>query len=159
MPKTLPAVGLASGIVQIIDFSSNILSKDHAIYQSENQANEHVCLPDIANNLYWLSSRLDVSEFKKNAEKNSAKLSDAVQQLLKLSEDTKELLTPLLDALSQLQGHPTFDNAVWINTHEALLTVWKIKEITNLQKNLGTARKDVDTALLLALRFVIAPMR
>jgi hypothetical protein len=110
--KPIPAVGLSSALVQIIDFSINILRKDHPIYRPSEATATSVenatILQDIINNLYRLTDIIDKSELKKlhdakTEQKKAAKLSEAAQQLLKHSEQVKELVEGLRDALIAAQ--------------------------------------------------------
>lgn len=155
--KPIPAVGLASAIVQILDFSINVLCKDNAIFQPaeahatpvENAA----VLQDIIDNLFRLSDAIEESELKKLSNDKAAKLSEAAQQILRISEEAQEATSPLIDALIAAQARGSFGDPQWPTARDALLhSVWKKKQITDLKKKIYTIRKDVDTALLLALR-------
>src|SRR5690242_3598747 len=93
--RPIPAVGLASALVQIIDFSINVLRKDHLIYQPSDTSTIPVenatILQAIINNLYRLTDLVGYSELRKlqnekSEQKKNAKLSEAAQQLLKQSE-------------------------------------------------------------------------
>jgi hypothetical protein len=160
--KPIPAVGLSSALVQIIDFSINILRKDHPIYRpSEATATpvENVTvLQDIINNLYRLTDIIDKSELKKlhdakTEQKKAAKLSEAAQQLLKHSEQVKELVEGLRDALIAAQARGTADDPAWPTARDALMNgVWKKKDVTGAKKKLRSLRREIDTSLLLALR-------
>jgi hypothetical protein len=161
--RPIPAVGLASALVQVVDFSINTLRKDHGIYRSGDDitpADNATVLQDIVNNLYRLTDLIDQSELKKiqdeksGQKKGAAKLSEAAQQLLKHSEQVKELVEGLRDALiaAQAKGAPP-DDKLWPTARDALLNgTWKKKDVTNTKKKLRAMRREVDTSLLLALR-------
>ncbi|KAH6000885.1 hypothetical protein HBI82_160660 [Parastagonospora nodorum] len=160
--KPIPAVGLSSALVQIIDFSINTLRKDHNIYQPEDASTTPVenalILQNIINNLYRLTDAVDQSELKKlqadKAEKRkSTKLSDAAQQLLKHSEDVKLLVEGLRDALISAQARGTPEDPTWQTARDALMAgPWKKKDVTSTKKKLRALRREIDTSLLLALR-------
>lgn len=153
--KPIPAVGLSSSIIQIVDFAVRILSKDHKIYQpTDGEAVEnHAVLQDIAKNLFRLSLNIDHNDLKRlSSDPKRPKLSEAAEQLLKLSDETKILTTTLIDAILQAQARGSFSDPKWQTGRDALLTVWKKKEITGLKKKLKNVRKEVDTALMVALR-------
>ncbi|KAF2732565.1 hypothetical protein EJ04DRAFT_469981 [Polyplosphaeria fusca] len=153
--KSLPAVGLASSILQIIDFGVKITQKDHKLFHpSEGESVEnHVVLQCIANHLNALSSELDENDLKKlTAEKKGPKLSEAAAQLLKLSDETKEQTTALIDAVLQAQSRGSYSDPKWQTGREALLSAWKKKDLKTLKKKLKQIRKEVDTSLLVALR-------
>ncbi|KAF2191676.1 hypothetical protein K469DRAFT_718697, partial [Zopfia rhizophila CBS 207.26] len=153
--KPLPAVGLASSIIQIVDFAVKIISKDHRIYQPTDGevAENHTVLEYAANNLFELSSELEQNDLKKlSSNPKRPKLSEAAEQLLKLGDETKELTKTLIDAIDQAKGKGSYSDPKWQSGRDALLSVWKKKEITALKKRLKNVRKEADTALLLALR-------
>jgi hypothetical protein len=160
--RPIPAVGLASALVQIIDFSINALRKDQPIYQPTDASTTPVgnvaVLQSTINNLYRLIDLIDQSELKKlhdekTEQKKSAKLSEAAQQLLKYSEQVKEVVEGLIDALKAIQARATPEDPTWPTARDALMNgVWKKKDVTSNKKKLRTLRKDVDTSLLVALR-------
>jgi hypothetical protein len=160
--RPIPAVGLASALVQIIDLSINALRKDHPIYQPTDASTTPVeninVLQNIINDLYRLTDLIDQSELKKlhnekTEQKKSAKLSEAAQQLLKHSEQVKEVVEGLIDALKDVQARATPEDPRWPTARDALMNgVWKKKDVTSNKKKLRTLRKDVDTSLLFALR-------
>ncbi|KAJ4301200.1 hypothetical protein N0V90_003291 [Kalmusia sp. IMI 367209] len=143
MPKTLPAVGLASCIVQLLDFSAKILDKNHEVYQRKDVRlsleNGHL-LRLVTHELYRLVEKLDQHKLKRPGnDKKGGKLDDATQQLLKLSDSTTEIVIPLIDAFSQAQAKCTPGDLAWTT-------------ISNAKKRLQFLRKELDTALLRALR-------
>jgi hypothetical protein len=87
-------------------------------------------------------------------EKRNAKLSDAEQYLLDLSDKLKELVDPLRDAFLHVDPPGSYYDAKWRSAREALLTIWKEKDITTLMKKLKVMKKEVDGTLLFALRWV-----
>jgi hypothetical protein len=160
--KPIPAVGLASALAQISDFSINVLRKDHPIHQLANPSSTPVenaaVLQNIIDNLYRLTDLIDNSELKrlhseKIEQKKSAKLSEAAQQLLKLSDLIKETVEELRVALIATQARGSFGDPKWGTARDALMNgVWKKKEVTGTKKKFRNYRREVDTSLLLALR-------
>ena len=100
--KALPAVGLASAIIQIVDFAVRITKKENQIYQPSQEddfVSNYAVLQNVASNLFKLSLRLDENDLKKlSTDPKRPKLSEAAEQMLKLGEETKELTTTLIDA-------------------------------------------------------------
>ncbi|KAF2876481.1 hypothetical protein BDV95DRAFT_590592 [Massariosphaeria phaeospora] len=153
--KPLPAVGLASSLVQIIDFSVKVLQKEYKIYQSADGdfIENPTLLQNAVDNLFRLLFQLENNDLKKlSADPKRGKLSEAAEHLLKLGDETKLLATPLIDAILQAQAKGSYGDPKWTTLREALLTVWKKKDVTGLKKKLRNVRKDVDTSLLLALK-------
>ncbi|KAF2117082.1 hypothetical protein BDV96DRAFT_490389 [Lophiotrema nucula] len=153
--KPLPAVGLASSILQIVDFGIKITSKEHKIYQpTESQAVEnHAVLQAIVDYLFRLGTELDQNDLKRlSADSKSPKLSEAALQLLKLSDLAKEHNTTLIEGILQAQARGSYGDPKWQTGREALMSVWKKKDVKALKKKLQELKKEVDTALLIALR-------
>jgi hypothetical protein len=162
--RPIPAVGLAAAVLQILDFSINVLRKDNPIYQPSDVSTAPVenapLLQNIINNLYRLTDAIDNSELKKLQDGSKGKLSEPALQLLKLSEETKEATGPLIDAVIAAQARGSFGDPRWSTAREALMNgVWKQKDVTGLKKKLRAIRKDVDIALLLALRYVCSAIK
>jgi hypothetical protein len=161
MVRPIPAVGLASALVQTIDFSINVLRKDHPIYQPSDSSTPPVenaaFLQDIIHNLYRLIDIIDSSELKKlyddKTAKAAKKLSEAAQQLLKQAELVKELTNQLIDALIAAQEKGKFGDPRWPTARDALMNgVWKKGDVTGAKKKLRNLRREIDTSLLLAMR-------
>lgn len=163
MPKALPGVGLASCIVQLLDYSTKVLQKDYEVYRLKDTRsvleNGHL-LRIVTHELYRLVEAIDATKLKRPVEdKKNAKSDDAaaIQQLLKLSDTTSEQITPLIDAFCQVQTKCTPSDPPYVTVREGLLTVWNKGQISNTRKKLQLLRKELDTALLRLLRCVVAP--
>ena len=161
MVRPIPAVGLASALVQTIDFSIKTLRKDNLIFQSTDPAakpvENAVFLQDLIHNFYRLIDLINQSELKRmhdaSTDKKSKKLSEAAQNLLKLVDQTKELTNPLIDALISAQARLSFGDPRWGTAREALMNgVWKKGDVTGAKKKFRALRREVETALLLAMR-------
>jgi hypothetical protein len=158
MGRPIPAVGLASALIQTIDFSINTLRKDHPIFQPSDPAAPPVenaaFLQDIIHNLYRLIDLIDNSELKKlHIEKSAKKLSEAAQQLLKHSDLVKESTNPLIDALIAAQEKGKFGDPRWGTARDALMNgVWKKGDVTGAKKKFRALRREIETSLLLAMR-------
>ncbi len=162
MVRPIPAVGLASALVQIIDFSINTLRKDNPIFQPTDHAAKPTenaeFLQDLIHNFYRLTDLIDQSELKKlhggkAADKKGKKLSEAAQTLLKLVDQTKELTNPLTDALISAQARLSYGDPRWGTAREALMNgVWKKGDVTGAKKKFRGLRREVEMALLLAMR-------
>lgn len=160
--KPLPAVGLASSLIQIIDFSVKTTRKDHKIFQPTEgntpHVENHTLLQDVANHLNKLLLKLDINDLKKlSSDPKRGKLSEPAEHLLKISDEAKELGTTLVDAVLQAQARGSYGDPRWLTVREALMTVMKKKEITAIKKKFKNVRKEVEANLMIALRFVFLP--
>jgi hypothetical protein len=157
--KIMPAVGLAQGILLLVDYSIKVLQKQTLIYTpgdanaSPVEQNAHV-LQVIVDTLFRLTDAIEQAELRRLGEGSKSKLSEPAQNLLKISEETKELTAPLIEALLQTQKKGSFGDPRWSTAREALCAsgVWKERDVTGLKKKLRAVRREVDVALLLALR-------
>lgn len=159
--RPIPAIGLGAALVLILDFAIQCLRKDKAIFQpSDAETTPAVenaqVLQKIVDNLFRLTDAIDGAELRKLHTGAKGKLSEPAQHLLKLSDETKVLTTPLVDALIATQAKGSFGDPRWGTAREALCNgVWKERDVTGLKKKLRAVRKEVDVALLLALRYVV----
>ncbi|KAF1943450.1 hypothetical protein EJ02DRAFT_510967 [Clathrospora elynae] len=164
MTKPIPAVGLASALIQTIAFSIQTLRKDHPIAQPTDPSTPPVesaaFLQDIIHNLFRLTDLIETSELKTLHDEKSGraakKLSEPAQQLLKHAEVlVKELTNPLILALIAAQENGKSGDGQWGSAREALMLsgggVWKKGDVTGAKKKFRALRKDVDTSLLLAM--------
>ncbi|KAF1929687.1 uncharacterized protein M421DRAFT_60150 [Didymella exigua CBS 183.55] len=155
----MPAVGLAQSILLLVDFSIRVLQKQNSIYQPADSDSTPVVenaqvLQRIVDNLFRLTDVIELSDLRKLGEGSKSKLSEPAQQLLKISEEARELTNPLIEALLQTQAKGSFGDPRWGTAREALCAsgVWKERDVTGLKKKLRVVRREVDVALLLALR-------
>jgi len=156
--RPIPAVGLASALLLTIDFAIKCLQKQNTIFQPSDSELTPVVenaqvLQKIVDNLFRLTDAIENSELKRLGDGSKSKLSEPAQQLLKISEETKGLTGPLIEALIFTQAKGSFGDPRWGTAREALCNgVWKERDVTGLKKKLRAVRKEVDVALLLALR-------
>lgn len=142
----LSALGVASNIIQIVDFSSRIISRSHEIYKSvDGRSKEHAVLDDAAKNLRELSSDLG-----KYTRPNLRSLNAADKQLVRLRRECEEVVQELRDALEDLKLEG--DHTKWQSIHQALRSIWTQRDISDLEMRLDKIRKGIDTALLVSLR-------
>jgi len=144
----LSALSLASNIIQIVDFSSRIVSRGYELYNSaDGRTEEHAMLDNAAENL----SRL-YEDLNSCLKSNSRKLTQADQQLLELSARSKVVVDELRQALDKAKVMA--DDRKWQSVYQALRTIRTDKQISTLAGQLGEIRKQVDTAILISLRYV-----
>jgi hypothetical protein len=159
MPKALPAVGLAACTLQLIDFATKVLLKGHEIYQPRvgSGVQNAPLLRAVTYELCRLTDALQEHRSKKTYhEKKTGRLEEATQQLLKLSESTQEIVVQLVDGLSLAQAKCEGVESTWTNLREPLMTVWTKGAITAQKKRQQLQRRDIELALLRALKCVEA---
>jgi hypothetical protein len=141
----LTALGLASNIIQLISFTSDLVSKSREIYKSADGALvEHLELETIAKSLKDLSTDLP-DELKRQKS-----LTNLEKQLRDLCEKCNEVSIELIEATNRLRA--TGHNKKWNSFRQALNSVWNDDKINALSKRLENYRSQLDTALLVSLR-------
>lgn len=168
----LTALGLASNIVQFVDFASKLISQSHEIYRSADGALEdNVALEHVAKNLSRLggelkSKRADIKTGREALarERQWAKEDGRVipepekvtagKQLQQLSEECSAVSNELLQELEKLKIKGPHKR--WESFRQALNSVWSQKKIRALETGLEGIRKQLDTTLLVCLRYGIA---
>ncbi|KAF2440909.1 hypothetical protein P171DRAFT_434643 [Karstenula rhodostoma CBS 690.94] len=158
MPKALPAVGLAACALQLLDFATKILIKDHEVYQprvGSGVQNTHL-LRAVTHELYRLTEALHEYKSRRTYyEKKTGKLEDATQLLLRLCDFTPEIVVLLIDGLESAQSKCEGVESTWTNLREPLMTVWTKGAISTQKKRMQTQRREIELALLRALKAYI----
>jgi hypothetical protein len=151
MLDPLTALGLASNIVQLIQFTSDLVAKGRDIHQSTDGALvENLELEAITKSLRELSVEVasPVSE--------GSHLTKVEEQLQQLCEGCQNVADELLDVIQKLKIQGLHKR--WTSFRQALTSVWKEDEIQALSIRLERYRRQIDTTLLLSLREKIKSM-
>ncbi len=140
------ALGLASNIVQFVDFSCKLFSSASDIYRSASGAAPAVNdAKTIALRLHDLSSRL-VAQTMTASQDGSQSSQKPVNALLnELASGCRGASAELLSALDGLQARTA--NSRWSSFKAALLTVMKSDQINKLEARLEQYRRQVILAL------------
>ena len=146
----ITAFSLTCGVIQVVDFSTKILSKSQQIYKygatTENQEIE-----SMTSHLTDLSTGLKLSVTTKSPASTSPLYNDD-QELLKLAEQCSETATELIHELQKLgiAGRQRKRDAF----RKAFQMIWKKSGIERIQSSLEQYRRTLDTRILINLRFV-----
>lgn len=156
MPKVLPAVGLAASALQLIEFVVSVFQKEHEVYQPRAGArieHEHI-LRIVTHELYGLTEKIEERKTQQSStEKRSSKFDDSVQQLVRLSDKTKEFTLQLIDGFDQAREKCFAGETAWTAPREALQLVWDKGNFNMHKKRFQTLRKEFDAALLRVLKY------
>jgi hypothetical protein len=151
--ESIAALSLASNIIQVVDFSARIISRTHQLYtSSDGKLEEHAVLETAIKNVSELYEDLRASPTADDVRRLSA--SD--RQLMKLKTESEAVVEDLKEWLEHVQ--PKAPRRSWRNIYEAFKTVRKeeeLKEISTLASKLDNLRKQVDSAILISLRYVV----
>jgi hypothetical protein len=122
------ALGLASNIVQFVDFSWKLVAESRAIYKSsEGASHENLTLIAIANNVAALSNAIEVSTDD--------------SQLEKLAKECKTIGKELSDALDELRANGK--RTMWTSFSIALKEIWKKGKVDRIYNRLGKVQAQM----------------
>jgi hypothetical protein len=148
--ESIAALGLASNIVQIIDFSSRIISHGREIYKSaDGRITEHAVLDDAARHLSELLNSL--RNYEKTQKDRGAEVAD--KQLIRLKLESEEVVAELQHALQKARVQNTGKSRKWQSVRQGLMSVRTNKEISALGIRLDSIRRQIDTAVLVSIRY------
>jgi hypothetical protein len=162
----LSALGLASNVIQITDFVGRFLSKSREIYESTDGITEdYRILEDSAKNLSELLTTLSTpleKELGKHSKDLGSKPTDPqlVQpgtQLVQLCKECKNVTASLLVELDRLK--PKGSHGKLQSVYQAIRQLLSDRKILPLEKKLDDIRKQVDTVLLISLKYAVREFR
>ena len=144
----LSAVSLASAVIQIVDFSTKVLSRTKEIYTSTDDTFQNATsLEDATANINELLVELE-DKTSVNHGKSGRQAAD--KQLVRLAQDSIDIANTLRTTLDGLRHkrHGGKRNAF----DQGLRSVLQQKKIVDIADRLDAIRKQVDTAILFSLR-------
>jgi len=142
--EVFTALGLASSIVQFVDFGCNLFSKASELHQSaEGVSTENADLEIIARSLERLSDGLIKST---RAAAFGAGQSADEDELRRLAEKCRSVAGELLSVLGALgiQG----SNTRWKSFRQALLSMWKKPKVEKMTETLLQFRRQMNACLI-----------
>jgi hypothetical protein len=152
MLDPLTALGLASNIVQLIQFTSDLVAKGRDIYQSPDGALvENLELEAITKSLQELSLELALPGGA------LLHLTKVERQLQQLCGGCRKVTDDLLVVIQKLKTQSP--RKKWNSFRQALSSLWGEDEIQALSIRLERYRRQIDTTWLLSLRETLQSMR
>ncbi|KUJ18696.1 uncharacterized protein LY89DRAFT_774731 [Mollisia scopiformis] len=139
----LTALGLASNIVQTVQFTSDLISKSRE-YHVDGSLVKQLELEAITVNLRTLSQDLVVPG------SGGVRAAKTERQLRELCIGCQEVSDELLVTVQSLKVRG-FHNT-WTSFRQALKSVWKEEKIKTLEERLERYRRQIDTTLLISIR-------
>lgn len=141
----LSAIGLASSVVQLITFTTDVLSKGREIHKSAaGSLVENVELKTIARTLQSQSRRVALQATERNFPSGTG------NQLVGLCETVRRISQDLIDTIEGLETNGS--SSSWKSFYQALRSVWKEQEIADCLRRLETHRQQIDSLLLMHLQ-------
>lgn len=145
----LTALGLATNIVQFIDFSAKLVSKGNKVYKSASEGRiENQELDATSRKVIDLHNRM-IQTFERDGDFLSG-ISPTDREIKKICESCTKVATDVIDALNKLRAQARYSR--WQSYRQAFKSLWGEHEVAMLKAKLDTYRKTLDTNLLLSLR-------
>ena len=138
----LTALGLASNVIQVVDFSIRLVSKGVEIYKDGSLA-ENVDAEEITQSLKGLNGKLQRSI---QDSKCGGPLSEEDQSLMGLCANCESVANQLLTRLGQIKV--TGKHRKWKSVRQAL----KKDEVEELARRLGMYRSEINLNVTVSLR-------
>ncbi len=132
----LSAIGLASGIIQFIDFGRRVICKASNICADY----ETISIRSLARNLLDLSAKINI---------NQTNISYKLKDLLRKSTSTANELFDYLEK-AEIQG----DKTAWKSTRQAFHSVMGEEKQLEIEKRLGGYRNAIELRLLVEFRYI-----
>lgn len=138
MADPLAALGAASSIITLIEFSWKLFSSTKEVYQSATGQNEDNLVLEIVTK--------DVTRLNESINSSSSGLDSDLKALIKEARKVSDDLLKALDRLKAKHG-----TTVWTSFHVALKDVWKKDQIEGFSRRLARLQNQVASHIQLRL--------
>ena len=143
------ATGLASNIIQFINFGTKIVSKGNQIYNSnDGKIAEHRELELVTNDLIIIQSKLKGC-LRVNG--NTRDLAEDDGALESLTSASSEIATTLLDRLNRVRAQGP--HLRWKSLRQASKSVCSESVVDELAKRIATLKDELEIRNLVSLRY------
>lgn len=138
--ELIVAVGLVSSVVQLVEFSSSLISKTVEIYRSSDEIlDENNAIKLAADHLVLLKDEVE------GAASSAGDI--ALQNLCKAVTGAASELHAALQKL-KVQG----SKGKWKSMRKALRSVWSKEEVQGLERRLASFREELNLHILVKIR-------
>ena len=150
--EALAALGLASNVLQFIDFGQKLVARSVELFGSASGAlSTHIELENLTGDLDAMCLNLLTSQESLTKSKPSREEID----LLTLAAGCRELATEFTDLLQRLKVQN--QKSKWASLRQALKSVWNENAIKSYVRRLENYRGQIMARLLELLRYVTYP--
>ncbi|PVH99430.1 hypothetical protein DM02DRAFT_629355 [Periconia macrospinosa] len=146
----LTAVGLASNVVQFVDFACKVTTEGVKIYRGagkKGEWDEHDTLESLTESLQEHNKALQGSINGQHQPQST--LSQTDRELLRMCEECQSMTVRFLSALRRLRSSRV---TVWSSFTDALKTVWSEGDISKMRQTLESYRQQITLYLLASVR-------
>jgi hypothetical protein len=148
--EPLSALGIATAVVQFLDFTANVVSGTHKIYvNSPDHAHRNIDLKQISTSLVTLNDEITNSLDTAHTQQRSVR----DQQLDGLARRCNELGNRLLATLERLESNRK--RTLWGSFRLALRSVWSESELESMEKALEGYQRQISMHLLVSIRYIL----
>ena len=158
----LSAFGVAVNVIQLVDYSSRLVSGARQIHHSfDGELEEHTELKLVTDDLSKLAQILNASIESQEAgetlrpHENDEEILDhqrkRLEQQKRIALDTQRLATELLSTLNKLKSGSS--NKTWNSIRQALLTIWRRDKIEGLERRLDRLRQEMVTNMVSSIQY------
>ena len=158
----LSAFGVAVNVIQLVDFSTKLVSGARQIHHSsDSELEEHTELKLVTDDLAKLaqglanSIALQESGKTRRPHENDEDILDHQRERLdqqqRIANDVRRLATQLLTTLNKLKNKG--NNNTWNSIRQALLTAWRKDEIEELERRLDRLRQEMIVNMVSSLQY------
>jgi hypothetical protein len=145
----LSALGVAASVVQVVDFSSKLISKGNEYHKSANGALlEHNELAAAATNLMNLSKALEKSFRTIQAGSEDSSEEASFRIVVEDCRTTASEFIAVLNTFKVARGHKR-----WKSFRQAFKTMWNKDKIEEMLGKLNMIREQLVIHLLVVLRY------
>lgn len=142
----ISALGLASNVIQFVEFATQLVSGYYDIYRSANGALDgHAALETVAKNLSSL-----VREVEESKPPTAAKQSPAEKQLHEVCGECVAVNRDLLRLLEKLKANGP--HRKWESFRQILNIMVRQKDVTRSEDELKRIQRRINSTLLFCLR-------
>ncbi|KAK4161515.1 hypothetical protein QBC43DRAFT_189361, partial [Cladorrhinum sp. PSN259] len=150
------AIQCASAVLSFVDFASKLLSGTYDVYTGSSSLEPTgKDLKSISNSLHSLRKDLETNTARGSASKANSQIDIEIQRLVQECQTIVDSLISIIDKVCQHEGTGP---SVWSSFKEALATLWKNKEIQELQKQLEGHQRQLELLMIAATRSAIATL-
>ena len=141
----LTALGIASSVVQFVDFTSKLVSDSYELYKS------NCSVVEATSSLEALTSNLiAVSDDLSRSLEASKSIPAELEVLCKNCVAEASKLLSVLESL-KVEGS---DRRIWKSFKTALKTVWSQNKIDSFQRRLDSFRQQITMTIVVSLKLV-----
>lgn len=155
------AIGLAASLITLLNFTKDVLSRSQELQKSINGGlvrNTELqavmerfgdCILQFKKESHPSVRRVIVGDVAAGFDRNENQADAFENELMQLAEEVGKIINQLMQALEALKSSsPT---SRWTCIRQALMTMFKERELVHIEERIDRYRKQIDTTMLAAI--------